>query len=84
MAQTERIVTLGPQGRIVVPVAVRRELGLEEGTPLAVRTEGRRLILEPRGEVLRRIRVPYAKGGKRLSDELVRDRRDEARRESRE
>lgn len=83
MAYPERLVTLGPQGRIVVPAAVRRELGLEEGTPLAVRTEGRRLILEPRGEVLRRIRARYAKGGKRLSDELLRDRRNEARRESR-
>lgn len=83
MAQAERIVTLGPQGRIVVPAAVRRELGLVEGSPLAVRTEGRRLILEPRGEVLRRVRARYAKPGKRLSDELVRDRRDEARRETR-
>jgi AbrB family looped-hinge helix DNA binding protein len=83
MAQSERIVTLGPQGRIVVPAAVRRELGLKEGSPLAVRTEGRRLILEPRGEVLRRIRARYAKGGKPLSDELLRDRRKDARRESR-
>jgi AbrB family looped-hinge helix DNA binding protein len=83
MAQPEKVVTLGPQGRLVVPAAFRRELGLEEGSSLAVRTEGRRLILEPRREVLRRIRSRYAKGPKHLSDELVSDRRAEARRESR-
>lgn len=83
MAQTERVVTLGPQGRLVVPAALRRELGLEEGSPLAIRTEGRRLILEPRTEVLRRVRSRYAKGGKRMSNELIADRRAEARRESR-
>ena len=39
---------LGPQGRLVVPAKFRRELGLEEGTTLAVSSDGRGLILEPR------------------------------------
>ena len=75
---------VGPQGRIVIPARIRRELGLDEGTPLAVRTEQGRLILEPRGEVLRRLRGRYARaaGKERLSDELIRERRLEATRES--
>ncbi|MGZ4114838.1 MAG: AbrB/MazE/SpoVT family DNA-binding domain-containing protein [Actinomycetota bacterium] len=84
MAQTERLVTVGPQGRIAIPAAVRRDLDLEEGTTLAVRVEGRRLILETRGEILDRLRKRYADAGaKGLSRELIADRRDEARRESR-
>ena len=84
MALPEHVVNVGPQGRIVIPARIRRQLGLGEGTPLAVRTEGRRLILEPREEVLRRVRGRYARvaGKKRLSDELIRERRIEARRES--
>ena len=75
---------LGPQGRLVVPARFRRELGLEEGTTLAVSSDGRRLILEPRREVIRRVRERYAKlpRGTRLSQELIADRREEARRET--
>ncbi len=75
---------LGPQGRLVVPARFRRELGLAEGSTLAVSSDGRRLILEPRSEVLRRVRHRYAKvaKGTRLSEELIADRQDEARRET--
>ena len=75
---------LGPQGRLVVPAKFRRELGLEEGTTLAVSSDGRRLILEPRREVLRRVRARYATlpRGTRLSAELIADRREEVRRET--
>jgi antitoxin PrlF len=79
-------VRLGPQGRLVVPVELRRDLGLEEGTELAIRSDGRRLILEPRSEVLRRLRRRFADlpEGVSLADELASDRGDEARRESAE
>lgn len=76
-------VRLGPQGRLVVPVELRRELGLEEGTEMAIRSDGARLILEPRREVLRRLRRRFADvGDVSLADELAMDRREEARRES--
>lgn len=84
MSQSERIVTVGPQGRIVIPAAVRRDLDLEEGTTLAVRVDGRRLILETRAEILDRLRKRYSDAGvKGLSRGLIDDRREEARRESR-
>lgn len=79
-------VRLGPQGRLVVPVELRRELGLEDGSELAIRSDGRRLILEPRGEVLRRVRGRFAvvPSDVSLSDELLADRRAESVREDAE
>ena len=82
MARNALPVRLGPQGRIVVPAELRRELDLEEGTELAIRSDGRRLILEPRREVLRRLRRRFADvDDVSLSAELVADRVEEARRE---
>jgi AbrB family looped-hinge helix DNA binding protein len=85
MARISLPVRLGPQGRIVVPAELRRELGLEEGSELAIRSDGRRLILEPRAEVLRRLRRRFAAvGDVSLVDELAAAREDEARREDQE
>jgi len=75
-------VRLGPQGRIVVPAELRRELDLEEGTELAIRSDGRRLILEPRREVLRRLRRRFADvDDVSLAAELGADRAEEVRQE---
>jgi len=82
MARSALPVRLGPQGRLVVPVELRRELGLGEGSELAIRSDGRRLILEPRTEVLRRLRRRFADVEVSLADELAADRSEEARRES--
>ena len=70
----------------MVPAELRRELGLGEGTEMAIRSDGRRLILEPRAEVLRRLRRRFAKvpDGISLADELAADRQEEARRETEE
>lgn len=69
----------------MVPAELRRELGLEEGSELAIRSEGRRLILEPRSEVLRRLRRRFADvGDVSLAAELSADRAEDARRESAE
>lgn len=84
MARSALAVRLGPQGRLVVPVELRRELGLDEGSELAIRSDGRRLILEPRSEVLRRLRRRFADVEVSLAGELAADRSEEARRESEE
>lgn len=70
----------------MVPVELRRELGLEEGTEMAIRSDGRRLILEPRDEVLRRLRRRFADAPEDISlaDELVAERIEEARMDSAE
>lgn len=85
MARTNPLpIRLGPQGRLVVPAELRKELGLTEGAELAIRSDGRRLILEPRREVLRRLRRRFAApGAMSLADRLSADRDGEARREDR-
>lgn len=77
-------VVIGPYGRIVVPAALRRELGLEQGDVLAARAEEGRIVLEPRSAVLARIRRQLAviPADVSLVDELIADRRNEARRET--
>ena len=83
MARSAIPIRLGPQGRLVVPVELRRELDLDEGAELAIRSDGRRLILEPRSEVLRRLRRRFADvDDVSLAAELAVDRAEEARRES--
>lgn len=61
MCQDERVVSavevrVGPQGRVVIPAAIRRELGLEIGEPLLARVENGRVVLESRRADARRAR----------------------------
>jgi AbrB family looped-hinge helix DNA binding protein len=74
---------MGPQGRIVVPANLRRELGLAEGSTLSATTRNGRLILEPRSVVLERARRRFGAvpASTSLRDELILDRTEEARRE---
>ena len=82
MAETT-VVRMGPQGRIVVPAELRRELGLDEGSTMTAMTEGGRLIFEPRSVVLGRLRQRFSEvpSSTHLADELVADRREESQRE---
>jgi AbrB family looped-hinge helix DNA binding protein len=78
-------VTVGPQGRLVVPAALRRRLGLQAGDVLLARAEEDRLVLERRGAVLARLRGRFAHvpANVSLADELLAQRREEAKRENR-
>lgn len=76
-------VNVGPQGRIVIPARLRRSLAIKQGDTLVVRSEERRLVLEKREEVLARVRRRFGSvpRGVSLADELIFERREEARRE---
>lgn len=76
------ILSVGPKGRVVIPVAIRRRLGLEEGSQLVALVEGDGVLLLPRAAVKRRLRGIFAGIGTSLADELVRDRRAAAAEES--
>ncbi|HYG65172.1 MAG TPA: AbrB/MazE/SpoVT family DNA-binding domain-containing protein [Thermoanaerobaculia bacterium] len=78
-------VSVGPQGRLVVPAEIRREMGIAPGDVLLARVEDERLVLEKREVVLRRIRQRFAHIPKevRLSDELIAERHSEAGHEDR-
>lgn len=82
MKDTKRV-RVGRQGRIVIPSAVREEMGLGPGDELLARVEDGRLVMERRGDVVRRLRGRYSgvSSGRRLSEELIAERREEARRE---
>ena len=80
MAQEAR---LGDQGRLVIPASARHALGLRPGDVLSVRVEADHLVLEQRAAVLARLRARFAMvpNTVSLADELVAERREEARRE---
>ena len=69
-------VILGAQGRLVVPAAARKQLGLTAGDELVLHTEDGRLVLERREDAGRRLRGLYASPAVRGSvEELLQDRR---------
>ena len=78
-------VTIGRQGRLVIPAPLRRRLGIAAGDVLVARAEDDRLVLERREAVLARLRRRFAKVPAEISlvDELLAERREEARRERR-
>lgn len=86
MAERQAIeVTVGPQGRLVVPAALRRQLGIEAGDVLIARAYDDRLVLERREAILSRARDRYAglPADVSLADELIARRREESKRERR-
>ncbi|MGI8866277.1 MAG: AbrB/MazE/SpoVT family DNA-binding domain-containing protein [Rubrobacteraceae bacterium] len=85
MGEGSVMVRVGPQGRIVIPAAVREELGLGVGDELSTRVEDGRLVLERREDVARRLRERYAAiaPGRSLSEELIAERREKAEAEAR-
>lgn len=79
---TRILAKLGEGGRLVIPVEYRRALGVEVGDELVlVLEEGSMRVLTPQ-EAVRRAQAlvrSYVPEGRRLSDELVAERRRESR-----
>lgn len=76
------VVSVGPKGRVVIPVGMRRSLGIEEGSELTALLEGEGVLLLPRDAVRRRLRAELARVTVSLADELLQDRRAAADEES--
>jgi bifunctional DNA-binding transcriptional regulator/antitoxin component of YhaV-PrlF toxin-antitoxin module len=75
---------IGPGGRLVIPVAQRRELGLEVGDLVVISVENDELRIVSLDQRVKRIQALVRKhnpGGERLSESLIRDRRAEAARD---
>ncbi len=77
-------VRFGAQGRLVVPVPLREALGFKLGDPLVVRVQEGRLVVESRESVVRRMQERFGVPGRSLVDELIAERRREARSEEEE
>jgi AbrB family looped-hinge helix DNA binding protein len=78
------ILSIGPKGRVVIPVEIRRRLGLEEGSQLVAVLEGDGVLLLPRHAVKRRLRGLFAGASASLAGELIAERRAAAAEESAE
>ena len=75
-------VRLGPQGRLVVPAPLRKALGFRPGDTLVARIEDGHLVIEKPEAVEQRLHDWFRKfEGRSLSEELIAERRDEARKE---
>jgi AbrB family looped-hinge helix DNA binding protein len=88
MAETTEVteVRVGSHGRVVLPAALRKALGVAVGDTLIARREDGRLILEKPETILRRIYALFEgiPGDVSLADELIQERRAEARGEDSE
>lgn len=76
-------VTVGPKGRVVIPVEARRALGLVEGSELVAIVEGDAVVLLPRHAVKARLRAMFANVRGSMAAELIEERRAAAAEESR-
>jgi AbrB family looped-hinge helix DNA binding protein len=76
-------VVVGTKGRLVIPSAIRRQLGIALGDVLVAIGEDQRLLPEEREAVLQRLRRRFAHipAGVSLVDEVIAERRAEGRRE---
>jgi AbrB family looped-hinge helix DNA binding protein len=76
-------VRMGSQGRLVVPAPLRQALGFKPGDLLVARVEEGRLEVESRQSAVRRIQDRFGRSDMSLVDELIAERRREAREENR-
>lgn len=77
MSDTE-VVAVGPKGRVVIPAAIRRRLGIEQGTRLTVLVDDEAVVLVPRGAVERRLHAIFSGVPVSMANELTEERRAEA------
>jgi bifunctional DNA-binding transcriptional regulator/antitoxin component of YhaV-PrlF toxin-antitoxin module len=74
-------VTMGANGRLVIPARLRAALKMERGGALVASVENGAIRLEPLAEVIRRVQANvrrYVPEGSDLAAELSEDRRREA------
>jgi AbrB family looped-hinge helix DNA binding protein len=77
---------IGKNGRIVIPAHFREALSLSENDPVVATLQGKRIILETEEALLERLyqMVGTVPEGELVSEELIRERRQEAQREQHE
>jgi AbrB family looped-hinge helix DNA binding protein len=77
-------VKLGQNGRMIIPAEVRHTLGLREGDELLLSIGDKRLVLETEEALLERLyqTVGEPPVDELVSEELLRERREEAKQES--
>lgn len=61
MADDHKTLVLGPQGRLVIPAAIRRAMGVTAGDQIVATLEGDVLRLESRAAVIRRVQHQFSR-----------------------
>jgi AbrB family looped-hinge helix DNA binding protein len=77
-------VKIGEGGRIVIPAEFRKELGLDIGDELILHLENGRMLLFTRMQAIQYVQEQMSKyetNGKLLSEEIIAERREEAKNE---
>ncbi len=77
---------LGEGRRIAIPAELCQQYGIEPGDPVVLETSDSGIVMRPLNAVIREVQAYFADiapPGVSLSDELLRDRREEAAREDR-
>ncbi len=83
---SEVTISVADNGRIVLPVALRRRLNVVRGGTLVIREEDGRFLLESADEAVTRAQAivrRFAPDAAGVVEELLAERRDEAEREDR-
>ncbi len=74
---------MSKEGRVLIPAAVRQELGFSENEPLSIYVQDGEVRIVSRIHAVRQMQqrmAKYKKPGESVVDELLRDRRAEAKR----
>lgn len=78
---------LGPDGRLLIPAAIRDAAGIQRGEKVILRVEDGKIVVQSRAASLRAIVGMFAhlkKPGESIVDEFIAERRAEAKREEAE
>ena len=84
MTRTTVPVRISKQGRLVVPAVLRRELGIEGEDDLVASVEDGKLLFRRRQSISEELQAMFAHVEGSMADELIAERREEARREATE
>ena len=69
------------EGRVLIPAAVREELGLSANAPLSIYVQDGEVRIVSRVQAVRQMQqrmAKYKKSGESVVDELLKERREEA------
>ena len=76
-------VSVGKQGRIVIPASLRRQLAIEQGAQLVAWVEDGKLVMQSKQQLWQAIHQACGEQqGVSLADELIADRREAAKQEN--
>lgn len=77
----EYSIAIGQNGRIVIPLGIRKALNLQEGQRLLLRIENQSVILEKPADMVQKLQTRFRKIPVSLATELMQERRQEAAKE---